>query len=208
MTWTSTIALSLASSLAASGATALYFRSRLSAAKASASLFKALMHDAQTRALRAEAQLDIIHHKHVQAGKAAHSATRALRAATTEALRRAAPNPPRPRDVIEAKVKARRAARKAESNPPDAGRGVSPASSAREGESLPAPLSDSCRGSAARKKDGSGTAPEHADRTRARTLPRATQRSKGGNTPAPLCRQNRAVETSPAETTMKGASHG
>ncbi|ALC12503.1 hypothetical protein [Sphingopyxis sp. 113P3] len=139
MTWTSTIALSLASSLAASGATALYFGSRLSAARASARLFKACMVDAETRALRAEARLDLNHHKHVEAGKAAHSATRALRAATTEALRRAAPNPPRPRAEIEAEIIARRAARKAATNPLDAGRGASPAlSTAGEGSgSLP-----------------------------------------------------------------------
>ena len=95
-------------------------------ARATANLFKDWWLAASDRALRAEARLDLIHHQHVDAGKASHDLTdeeRALRDATTERLRNSPPTPLRPRAEIEAEVAALRAARKSHPRE-ETGRGV------------------------------------------------------------------------------------
>ncbi len=103
--------------------------------------------------LRAEARLDAIHDQHVRAGRAAHridEAVEAMRAATVERLRNAAPNPPRPRSEIEAEVAALRAARKALNHPlADETRGER-ASSVPAGEGFGSTPPLSSRGPAAR----------------------------------------------------------
>ncbi|WP_260581154.1 hypothetical protein [Sphingopyxis sp. PET50] len=86
MTWTSTLALCASSSLAAAGLTALYFRSRLSEARASANLFRMWWERDSAKMLIAQAQLDLIHQQHVDAGRKAHEPWRALRRETTEKL--------------------------------------------------------------------------------------------------------------------------
>lgn len=136
MTWTSTLALSLASSLAASGATALYFRSRLSAAKASANLFRMWWEQDSGEMIVAKAELDLIRQQRIDAGRQSHKAEKTKCAETTRALALSIGRP----DLAE------------RTNDPldDTGRGVAPVStSARAGFGSSAPLSSS-RGSAAR----------------------------------------------------------
>lgn len=122
MTWTSTLALCAASSATAAALTALYFRSRLNRARASANLFREWWERDSGKMLIAQAELDLIAEQRREAGRQSHKAERALIAERTEKLRRCVAARNKPLD--------------------GAGRGVCPASSpAREGESLPAPLS-------------------------------------------------------------------
>jgi hypothetical protein len=139
----------------------------------------------------ARARLDLIHDQHVEAGKKAHEAERTKRAETTRALALRIGRP----DLAE-RI----------NDPLDAGPCSHPANRpARAAFGSSAPLSHSCRGSAARKPEGSGGIPEHADRTGGGELPPLTQRIKAGNPSGPVCRRNLAVESIPAEITMKGA---
>ncbi|MGV1682943.1 hypothetical protein [Sphingopyxis sp. NJF-3] len=148
MTWTSTLLPCALSSLAAAGLTALYFRSRLSEARASANLFRMWWERDSEKMLVAQAELDLIRQQRIDAGRQSHKAEKARCAETTRALALSIGRP----DLAE------------RINDPldDTGRGVAPVStSAREGESPSAPFSLSCGGSAAPKADESGgTLPE------------------------------------------------
>lgn len=86
MTTTSILLACAASSATAAGLTYLYFQSRLSAARASANLFAAWWERDSAKMLIAQAQLDLIHQQHVDAGRKAHEPARALRRETTEKL--------------------------------------------------------------------------------------------------------------------------
>lgn len=116
MTWTSTLALCASSSLAAAGLTALYFRSRLSAANLSLANYKAWWERDSGKMLVAQAELDLIAEQRRSAGRQSHKAERARFLETADRLRFAAPSPPRPRAEIEAEVAALRAARKAQAD--------------------------------------------------------------------------------------------
>ena len=82
MTWTSDLALSAlwfgAGAAAAWRFTMLHYQSRLSAAKQSANLFAAWWERDSAKMLIAQAQLDLIHQQHVDAGKKAHEPWKAL----------------------------------------------------------------------------------------------------------------------------------
>lgn len=86
MTTASILLASLASASTAAGLTYLYFQSRLNAARASANLFAAWWERDSAKMLIAQAQLDLIHQQHVDAGRKAHEPARALRRETTEKL--------------------------------------------------------------------------------------------------------------------------
>jgi len=87
MTWTSDLALSAlwfgAGAAAAWRFTMLHYQSRLSAAKQSANLFAAWWERDSAKMLIAQAQLDLIHQQHVDAGKKAHEPWKALPIETT-----------------------------------------------------------------------------------------------------------------------------
>jgi hypothetical protein len=185
-----------AGALVAGVPVALHYRSRLSAVKfdtmmATARDLVPSLRAAEARTEAAEARLSAIHNQHVEAGKKAHEAERTKRAETTRALALRIGRP----DLAE-RI----------NDPLDAGPCSHPANRpARAAFGSSAPLSHSCRGSAARKPEGSGGIPEHADRTGGGELPPLTQRIKAGNPSGPVCRRNLAVESIPAEITMKGA---
>lgn len=63
--------------------------------------------------LAAEAKLDLIHHQHVEAGKAAHAADKAKRLAVAEHLKMLPVQKLPPRDQIAAEVRAAREAGRA-----------------------------------------------------------------------------------------------
>lgn len=135
MTWTSDLALSAlwfgAGAAAAWRFTMLNYQSRLSAARQSANLFAAWWERDSAKMLIAQAQLDLIHQQHVDAGKKAHEPWKALRRETT------------------AKI--------ANHEPLDgAERGVRSAPSPARQDQPPAAPFNSCRGAAARKQDRIG----------------------------------------------------
>lgn len=90
MTWTWDLALSAlwfgAGAAAAWRFTMLHYQSRLSAATQSANLFSAWWERDSAKMLVAQAQLDLIHQQHVDAGRKAHEPFKALRRATTDKL--------------------------------------------------------------------------------------------------------------------------
>lgn len=75
-----------AGALAACRFTALHYQSRLNEATASAALYKVWWERDSGKMLIAQAQLDLIHQQHVDAGRKAHEPWRALRRETTEKL--------------------------------------------------------------------------------------------------------------------------
>ena len=75
-----------AAALAAWRFTADHYQSRLSEATRSANLFKDWWERDSGKMLIAQAQLDLIHQQHVDAGRKAHAPFKALRAKTTEKL--------------------------------------------------------------------------------------------------------------------------
>ncbi|MGN6290419.1 MAG: hypothetical protein ACTHNA_14285 [Sphingopyxis terrae] len=135
MTWTSDLALCALSFGAGAAAawrfTMLHYQSRLSAATQSANLFAAWWERDSAKMLIAQAQLDLIHQQHVDAGKKAHEPWKALRRETTAKIANHEPLD-------------------------DAGRGVRPASSPARQDQPPAAPLYSCRGAAARKQDRIG----------------------------------------------------
>lgn len=66
--------------------TALHFRSRLSEVTQQLATYKAWWERDSGKMLIAQAQLDLIHQQHVDAGRKAHAPFKALRAETTEKL--------------------------------------------------------------------------------------------------------------------------
>lgn len=191
MTWTSTLALCAASSATAAGLTALYFRSRLSEARASANLFKEWWLRDSGKMLVAQAELDLIAEQRRSAGRQSHKAQRALFVDTALWLSEQPAQPLRPRAEIEAEVAARRAAHTNEVQP----------DAANPAPGSPADLS------AGRKSCGSGSNPMTP-----------TGRGRGISQPTPgvapnwqfgrrSCPENRAAESASAETTpeAKGA---
>jgi hypothetical protein len=143
MTWSSDLAICAlwfgAGAAAAWRFTKLHYQSRLNEARRSANLFSAWWERDSAKMLVAQAQLDLIHQQHVDAGKKAHEPFKALRRATTEKI--------------------------ANQEPLDgAERGVRSAPSpARQDQPPAAPLS-SCRGAAARKQDRIGAATPRSGR--------------------------------------------
>ncbi|PQM29421.1 hypothetical protein CVO77_00335 [Sphingopyxis lindanitolerans] len=87
MATASTLLACASSSLAAAGLTALYFRSRLSAARASANLFRQWWERDSARMIIAEAQVDLTRQQRIDAGKLSHKAEREVIDARTEDLR-------------------------------------------------------------------------------------------------------------------------
>lgn len=132
-----------AGALAACRFTALHYQSRLSEATASAARFKAWWERDSGKMLIAQAQLDLIHQQHVDAGRKAHAPFKALRAETTEKLMQCVAN--------------------RETSPLDVDQSRSTNSPARQDQPPAAPLS-SCRGSAARSKDRIGGASARSGR--------------------------------------------
>lgn len=189
MTWTSTLALCAASSVTAAGLTALYFRSRLNAARASASLFAAWWERDSGEMLIAQAELDLIAEQRRSAGRQSHKAERELFAATTETLRQCV------------------AARDANHDPLEAGRGERPASSAREDQTPPAPFPFSCGGSAAPKADESGGYyPDMPTGHGAADSRRLSSGSRPGNRPAKSAGATvRSIHPAEFPQPMKGA---
>jgi hypothetical protein len=182
-----------AGALVAGVPVALHYRSRLSAVKfdtmmATARDLVPSLRAAEARTEAAEARLSAIHNQHVEAGKKAHEAERTKRAETTRALAMSIGRP----DLAE-RI----------NDPLEAGRGVSPASSARAGFGLSAPLSHSCGGSAAPKMDGSGGIPDMPTGRGRGHLLRRERRPHSGNSAAEAASGNRAVESIPADFTMK-----
>lgn len=90
MTWTSDLAICAlwfgAGAAAAWCFTMLHYQSRLSAATQSANLFAAWWERDSAKMLVAQAQLDLIHQQHVDAGRKAHEPWKALRRETTDKL--------------------------------------------------------------------------------------------------------------------------
>lgn len=177
MTWTSTLALCAASSGTAVALTALHFQSRLNAARASANLFAAWWERDSAKMLIAQAQLDLIHQQHVDAGRKAHEPVRALRRETTEKLIQCL------------------AMREPGS--------TQPATDPEPVLGFPADLSagrtKSGRGKQSPQQSGQDTG--------VGILPNVTPRASGRNEPVDPCRRNRAGYSAPAEfpPIMKGA---
>lgn len=111
MTWTSTLALCAASSATAAGLTALYFQSRLSAARMSANLFRQWWERDSGKMLIAQAELDLIAEQRRSAGRQSHKVEKAVFVDTALWLSEQPVQPLRPRAEIEAEVAARRAER-------------------------------------------------------------------------------------------------
>lgn len=185
MTWTSTLAVSLASS--AIVAAPLLFR--LSAVNAKASLYKAWWERDSARMIIAEAQVDLTRQQRIDAGRRSHKAEQAVIDARTEDLRLC---------VI---------ARK--SHPLD-GALAAPTSTAREGCGPSVPFSKIPAGAQRPEQEG-GSGGETPDMPTGRgrgnphTQDAAPQRQFGRRS----CLENRAVESASAEfLKQKGASHG
>lgn len=189
MTTASTLALCAASSATAAALTALYFRSRLSAARASANLFKDWWLRDSGKMLVAQAELDLIAEQRRSAGRQSHKVEKALFVDTALWLAAQPAQPLRPRAEIEAEVAARRAARNNEILPAAA----NPASGNPAGAQRP-------------EQEG-GTGHRYAGQdTGAGILPDVTPRVASRESPGRSCRRNRAGYSAPADTPkmMKG----
>lgn len=86
---------------------------KIEAAQRAGRMFADWWTKAVDKQLAAEAKLDLIHHQHVEAGKAAHRAEREKRLAVAEHLKVLPVQPLTPRDQIAAEVRAAREARRA-----------------------------------------------------------------------------------------------
>lgn len=194
MTWASTLALCAASSATATALTALYFRSRLNEARASANLFRMWWERDSEKMLVAQAELDLIRQQRIDAGKQSHKAEKARCAETTRALALSIGRP----DLAE------------RINDPldDTGRGVAPVStSARAGFGSSAPLShDPAAAQRAPIEGGTGGTLSPERRTgHGRGPLHVTRRASDRNAPVDPCRRNHAGYSAPADFTMKGA---